>query len=203
MPSKIHDKYQVTEYGRICTICNVSKPWDEFYQKKLGINGRDNACMPCRRAKQPAAPNTRLCVTCKQIRNLDEYPKPRARTCSLCVNARGDSNREKARHRLMIAYKRKFVQRAHLIEQLNALDAELDVMESSPDFDPNEKFPLSQPSSPVSSHSSNDSGSQEDDDRPIPQPTLDSPPLPQLQERVHHDQTQRLRQAPLPLFVHL
>ena len=39
------------EGGRICNVCNVGKPWDQFAKEKIGINQKTSACIPCRREK--------------------------------------------------------------------------------------------------------------------------------------------------------
>lgn len=40
-------KKGVTDSGRVCTGCNNFKPWDEFYDHSVGINGKSPRCMSC------------------------------------------------------------------------------------------------------------------------------------------------------------
>lgn len=40
----------ITKTGRRCSQCSEIKPWDEFYKRKTGVEGRGTTCKVCIRA---------------------------------------------------------------------------------------------------------------------------------------------------------
>ena len=82
-------------YGRMCTGCEIVKPWDEFYNFVRGINGHTNKCKPCMHPKKSevvvVSPEQQRCSTCKQILDLNLFGANKSKLngkhgiCKQCV----------------------------------------------------------------------------------------------------------------------
>ena len=69
--------------GRICVVCKVWKPWDEFYNDKGGVNGHSQKCIECAKREvkhyydlrdvQGPTVTEKRCPGCRLVKPADEF----------------------------------------------------------------------------------------------------------------------------------
>lgn len=100
--------------SKVCTLCNLRHPLDEFYLNSRGRGGRSAHCKKCqkllrlerghskgfgsaaakRRAIAAPTPNSKICTSCGIRKGFDEFYRRksgiagRSATCKMCDNSR-------------------------------------------------------------------------------------------------------------------
>lgn len=64
--------------GRVCRECGEFKPWEDFFKKKSGLNGRKERCKPCGAVQRKAAYGRAMEV------DLKDFPEGTTKECAEC-----------------------------------------------------------------------------------------------------------------------
>ncbi len=179
--SKLKEKIQSNEEGRLCSRCQEFTQWEGFYYKSQGHNQRDNICIRCRGVKNRENV-TRKCVTCYIHKPPDQYPKSNARSCIDCTQIKQLQRLEKDKERRQKLLDKKVKQREDYLEQIKALEQEI--------------YDLQVNSKPLSPKSSDDDVKED----PTP-PSSDQEPTPELipiPNKITNNNLEFLRSRPLP-----